>query len=133
MFEKTRLDELEFLKGGQRWGQLIQLPERKKLIEEIQQLRQTLMDITMDHDQLKYVVCENIKAEYMVIFGQKEYQVYQLFCEYLRLRRKRELVQAKVNRQESIDVADIEELLNWEFQNYEEQLQAELEKIIEAI
>lgn len=88
---------LEFLiliifKKGISMGKIIEFPEDKKLREKLKELKKTLEDIVLERDNLYYVVCENIKTQYMLIFGSLEYKVFSAFCKYHRLRRKRTLI-----------------------------------------
>ena len=67
---------------------LIEYPEYR-ILKEVHALRKELSQVIFEHDDLKYTICENIKNEYLLEFGNLEYRDYELYCEYLRLRRKR--------------------------------------------
>ena len=60
----------------------------------------------------------------MLIFGGLEYKVFSAFCKYHRLRRKKALIQARINRKEKIDV---------EFADYKEKLDCKMDEINRAI
>lgn len=109
--------------------EVIKSPEYEKLESEVREKQQELSDILFIHDDLKYVICENIKTNYLVEIGGLEYEVFEKFCEFLRLRRKKELIQAKINRNEKPDLAKIEQQLKKEFADYQEQMQKRLEDI----
>ena len=109
--------------------EVIKSPEYEKLESEVREKQQELSDILFVHDDLKYVICENIKTNYLVEIGGLEYEVFEKFCEFLRLRRKKELIQAKINRNEKPDLAKIEQQLKKEFADYQEQMQKRLEDI----
>ena len=109
--------------------EVIKSPEYEKLESEVREKQQELSDILFVHDDLKYVICENIKTEYLSEIGGLEYEVFEKFCEFLRLRRKKELIQAKINRNEKADLAKIEQQLKKEFADYQEQMQKRLEDI----
>ena len=70
-------------------GQIIEFPDIKKLKESIKELKKTLGDYVLERDNLILVVCENINAEYKLEFGSLEYSLYESYCKYLRLRRKK--------------------------------------------
>ena len=76
-------------------GQIIELPDIAALKREIQELKKSLEELVFERDELRFVVCENIKMTYMLEIGNLEYRVYDAYCDYLRLRRKKEFIQAK--------------------------------------
>ena len=54
--------------------------------------------------------------------GVLEYKLYEFQCKLLRLKRKIELYQMKINRQEIPNENEIEEKLDIEYKKYEEKL-----------
>ena len=114
-------------------GQIIEFPDIKKLKEKIRSLRRELEDLYPEKEHLVGVVCENIQRDYTLVFGSLEYKLYEAYCEYLRLRRKRDLIQAKVNRGEEPDMEAIESRLDEEFREYKRRLEEQMEEINEAI
>lgn len=114
-------------------GKIIEFPDEKKLKEKVKELKSNLEDLIFEKNNLQFVICENIKMEYMIIFGSLEYEIYEAYCKYLRLRRKKEMVQAKKNRQESIKIKNIEKELDGEFLEYKKKLDEKIEEINEAI
>ena len=52
--------------------------------------------------------------EYMLKLGSLEYKAYETQCSALRLKRKIDLIQGKLNRQDKIIISQIEEILNEE-------------------
>lgn len=76
-------------------GQIIEFPDDKRSRERIQELKKTLEDLVFERDNLKFVICEIIKTAYMLSFGSLEYRLYKAYCKYLRLKRKRDMIQAK--------------------------------------
>ena len=89
-------------------GDLIEFPDVKQSMEKIRRLKEDLEALLLEREHLRSVVCVNIQREYTLVFGGLEYQIYKASCDYLRLRRKKELIQAKKNRQESIKIGNIE-------------------------
>lgn len=114
-------------------GQIIEFPDIKKLKEKIRSLRRELEDLYPEKEHLLGVICENIQRDYTLVFGSLEYKLYEAYCEYLRLRRKRDLIQAKVNRGEKPDMEAIESRLDEEFCDYKRRLEEQMEEINEAI
>ena len=66
--------------------------------ERILALRIELEKLFYERDELICIICENIEMQYMLLFGDLEYKLYKAYCKYLRLRRKKEMIQAKKNR-----------------------------------
>lgn len=114
-------------------GQIIEFPEVAKLKRKIQKLKNSLEDLVLERDELRFVICKNIKTSYMLEIGNLEYRVYEAYCEYLRLRRKKELIQAKKNRQETIKMEEIENLLDEEFRSYKKKLEEKINEINQAL
>ena len=114
-------------------GQIIELPEMKELKEEIHKLKDLLNDLLLQRDELILVICENIKTEYMLEFGTLEYKLYEVYCKYLRLRRKRDLIQSRVNSQKSIRLEAIEQQLDLEFQEYKDKLKEKMDEVSKSI
>lgn len=114
-------------------GQIIEFPDVLALKKEISQLKKSLEDLLIERDELRFVICENIKMRYMLEIGNLEYRVYKKYCDFLRLRRKKEIIQAKKNRQENIDMENIENLLDEEFLDYEKKLDEKIYEINQAL
>lgn len=124
---------LTIFKKGISMGKIIEFPDDKKLKEKLKNLKETLSDLVLERDNLYYVVCENIKTQYMLIFGSLEYKVFSAFCKYHRLRRKKALIQARINRKEKIDLSEIESILDLEFAEYKKKLDKKMDEINHAI
>lgn len=114
-------------------GEVIQLAIIRELSEEIERLNQELSDLFYERDHLKLVVCENIQTQYMLVFGYLEYELQRCYLQFYRLRRKKELLQIKINRQEAIDLDSIDSQLDLEFAEYQQQLNEKFEEIEEAL
>lgn len=112
---------------------IIILPELEELKAEVERLRTELSMLMLERDELKFVICKNIEAEYMLKLGGLEYKAYEAQCNVLRLKRQLELMQARLNRQESIVMAVIETILNTEFAEYQKKLDEQVGKMNEAI
>ena len=114
-------------------GQIIEFPDDKRSREKIQELKKTLEDLVFERDNLKFVICENIKTAYMLSFGSLEYRLYKAYCKYFRLKRKRDMIQAKKNRQEKIKMEVIDKKLDEEFADYKKKLDEKVDEINHAL
>lgn len=99
------------------------------LKKEIQTLEEELSKLILKKDHLVLVVGKNLETAYLLAFGQKEYRIYQLQVALSRLKRKGSLIQAKINRKETIDVKQIEAVLEKEFCNYQQNLRQKMQEL----
>ena len=107
-------------------------PKYGQLVDAIHQLKNELSNVVYEFDHLRFHVCENIQMQYMLEFGNLQYQALLEEYNYRRLKRKKELIQAKMNRQESIDLHQIEATLDFEFRYYQYLLDKQLNQWNEA-
>ena len=107
--------------------------EYENLKNELLKKRTELSMLVLQRDELKYVICKNIETEYMLELGSLEYCLYQSECIIMRLKRKVELIQTRINRQEKIDVPAIDKLLDEQFREYQQKLEEKIKKMNEAI
>lgn len=114
-------------------GEIVEFPDTKNLKEKIKTLRKNLEDLLIEKDNLESIVCENIKTKYTLLFGGLEYKLYKASCEYLRLRRKREMIQAKKNREEKVDIKAIEADIDNEFFEYKKKLDEKISEMNRAL
>lgn len=114
-------------------SKLIYFPEYIKLDKEVKTLSDTLCERVLTRDELRHVICPNIESEYMLILGSLEYKLYETECECLRAKRKCELLQVKVNRQEAINLFEIEKKLDAEFEEYQKRLEEKMNSVNEAL
>ena len=112
---------------------VILFPEFEKLLEETKRLRTEFSMLLLEKDELQYVVCKNIETAYMLALGSLEYKAYEMECEMLRLYRKIELIQMRINRQEKIDLTAIEQTLEEEFAAYQQKLEEQINKMNAAL
>lgn len=120
-------------KSSEATGKIVPLPEHEALREEIEKLRVELSMLVLERDELFFVECRNIEMAYMLSVGGLEYKAYELECAVLRLKRKAELIQARKNRQEKVILSDIEKVLDMEFAEFREKLNAQLMKMNAAL
>lgn len=116
-------------------GDLIEFPDVNRSREKIRRLKNDLEALLLEREHLRSVVCVNIQREYTLAFGGLEYKIYKASCDYLRLRRKKDLIQAKKNRKEKIQLEAIEVQLDEEFLEYKKKLDekmAEVNRVLKA-
>lgn len=101
-------------------GGMVEYPDIER--DKASRLREELASAVGERDELRYVICPNIETAYMLAIGSLEYRTFELRCRMLRLRRKAELIQTMINRQEPIDEAKIDAILNGEFAEYQMRL-----------
>lgn len=114
-------------------GDLIEFPDVKQSREKIRRLKNDLEALLLEREHLRSVICVNIQREYTLVFGGLEYQIYKASCDYLRLRRKKELIQAKKNRRERIDLKAVEARLDEEFRDYKKKLDEKMAEVNRAL
>lgn len=115
-------------------GNLIILhPDFVKLKADVDKLRTELSMHVLERDDLLYQECRNIEMAYMLSIGVLEYKAYEIECAVLRLKRKAELIQAKKNRQEKIVLSKIEDMLDFEFAEYQEKLNEQIDRMNAAL
>lgn len=98
---------------------IIQFPDLVILKESIERIRTELSKLMLERDELQFVICKNIETEYMLKLGSLEYKAYEAQCKVMRLKRKMDLIQARKNRQEVINLTVIDTILDEEFVEYQ--------------
>lgn len=112
---------------------IIVLPDFEALKKEVAKLRTELSMLFLERDQLLCHECKNIEMAYMLAVGTLEYKAYEIECRVRRQKRKMELIQAKINRQEKVIVSQIDHSLDVEFAAYQAQLNEKIEKMNNAL
>lgn len=112
---------------------IILYPEYEELKRTVEKLRTELSMLVLERDELLYITCKNIEMVYLLKLGGLEYKAYELQCEAARLKRKLELMQIHINRQEEIDFKTIEITLDIEFREYQEKLDEQIHQVNDAI
>lgn len=115
------------------WSIIILHPDFEKLKMDVDKLRIELSMLVLERDNLLYHECKNIETAYMLSIGTLEYKVYEIECGIYRLKRKMELIQARKNRQEKIIISAIDDILDFEFAEYQEKLSERLGKVNAAL
>lgn len=112
---------------------IILFPKYEELKSEVEELRADLVKLYFEYDELRFVICPNIEMQYMLALGALEYKLYETQCKMLRLKRKMELIRAKLNRQEKVVISEVEEQLDEEFAEYQDLLEMQIEAMNEAL
>ena len=111
---------------------IIKNPEFDKLVLAIQKLETELAALVLDRDSLLYHVCPKLQTEYMLKIGKLEYAVFEHECKILRGKRKIEMIQAMLNKEEKYDVVKIDKQLDNEYKEYTQKLIEKQKEINEA-
>ena len=108
-------------------------PDISKIQKDNERLKAEITMAVLERDDLKFNQCRNIETAYMLKLGNLEYKAYKAECDMLREKRKMELVQARINRQEQIDLKSIGHVLDEEFLEYQSRLDERLDRMNEAL
>jgi len=106
-------------------------PEYDALVSSIQKLEAELSELVYRRDTLLYHVCPVIQTEYMLKIGKIECAIFECQCKILRVKRKIELIQVSLNKEQPYNIDEIEKKLDEEYQEYTQKLlekQKEIEK-----
>jgi hypothetical protein len=103
------------------------------LRRDIDSLRDGLLALYLEHDELLFHVCDNLKTAYMLKFGAFEYNAYEWECKVRRIRRKIELARVDLNCGEPLDITAIDMRLDVEYAEYTKNLKKKINDINEAL
>ena len=103
-----------------------------RLKAQIAALRELLFSLILERDQLVQTGLHEIEAQYMREVGNLEAEVYREEYEARLLKRKLELMRARVNREEPICEEEINESLRGEYEAYQVKYRIYVEKVHEA-
>ena len=107
-------------------------PEIIKLQTEVSTLEKELGKLILEQDEMVNAVKPNLEAEYQKTIGYKELECLENEITARRLKRQIELIQAAVNRQETIAIEKVEKQLDDEFQEWYEKIDDQYQKVKEA-
>lgn len=107
--------------------------EIQKWKDKLEAYQEQLAELIFQKDFLVFHVCKNIESKYLLKFGGLELKIYRLECGILRKKRKLELIQKQINRQESVNLESIEQSLEMEFLTYQKELEKMMENMEKAI
>lgn len=101
---------------------LITNPEQVRLREEIREMRNKIILLLQERDELLLVECKGIEARYMSLVGALEAEAFREELVYRRTKRKMEMLQSLANRREHADEEKIEQLLDEEMAGFQQRL-----------
>lgn len=96
---------------------------------EVANLKDQLSQLIFQYDNLISHVGPEIERQYVLEFGRYEYKLYELELNIDKLRRKLQLIQIEINHENPIDLDKIEKILQEEFEEYEKQVQSQIDEI----
>jgi len=108
---------------------IIQSQEYKDKKNEIKSLKSELAKLISERDLLENTVKKNLEALYAAKIGINEFNLFKIECEIARLKRKIELFQQKINHGEKVDIADIDDQLNIEYEKWDKEMSVMLNNI----
>ncbi|MDI9490075.1 MAG: hypothetical protein QM211_01775 [Bacillota bacterium] len=112
----------------------IMLAKQKENFErDIDSLRRELQEIILEHDFLLHHVCKNLRTKYILQIGTLEYKLHEIYIEVETAKRKLELIQMRVNRQEPVCIIEIEHILEKELDLYRKELRKRLNQVKQAL
>jgi len=103
------------------------------LTRDVEALRDGLLALYLEHDELVFHICRNLKTAYMLKFGALEYNVYEWQCKVLRIRRKTEMVRVEKISGKPVDIAAIDAQLDIQYAEYADNLKKKIDDINEAL
>ena len=96
---------------------------------EVTKLKEKLTQLIFEYDNLMDHICPEIERRYVLEFGTYEYSLYKVELEIDKQKRKLKLIQTEINHENEIDMSKIEEKVSKEFEEYEKQLQDQIDEI----
>lgn len=110
-------------------GEIVLAPEMTEKRNRLASLRAELADLFEKREFMVSHERDQLTALYTSLIGKLQYEEYALKVAVSRLRRKSELVQAKRNRGEKIDIEAIEQQVENEFWEHQQKIQRQLDEI----
>ena len=108
----------------------IQLPiETQMKREKLANLKQELAELFEMREHMIYFERPHLIAAYTKLVGEFKYEEFSLKVSVKRQKRKAELIQARINRNEPVIIEEIEKQLDEEFAEYERQLNEQMDAI----
>ena len=97
-------------------------PELEEKQDNLNALRSELAKLISDRDISEHTVKKNLEALYITKIGKNEYELISFECQAARLKRKIELIQAKLNHAEVVDLTVVEKQLDEEYKEWQEKM-----------
>ena len=104
-------------------GNVIMHPEFERLCKKCQGAVKQLSMLICEYDEMVFQHGPLLEAKYVEAFGALDMAVYEAYVKIAYLKRKIDLTQACLNRNEQPDLTKIEDTLQTEFESYQKELQ----------
>ena len=102
--------------------------EYERLLEEIENLRTLIVQLTTEKDDLVFRECRDLAAEYDAKIGELEMRVLEGELRIQELKRIIEILQAQINRQEKRSEKKARETAHKEYEKFQEELHKKAEE-----
>jgi gas vesicle protein len=93
-------------------------PEYQEMLELHDDLKEELIKLYADKEDLLNTVKLNLELDYQLKIGKKQYELIMVRIEALRLKRKVEILQSAINRQVKCSIGVVEAQLDFEFEKW---------------
>ena len=103
-------------------------PEFNAHYRQIQAIRKRIVQTLAQREELVSVVCPNLSMEYYIHLEPEDTKLFQLQCQFKRLKREISLIQWYINQQLPIDMAEIQRKLDMEYQEYDDMVRRQFEE-----
>lgn len=107
-------------------------PEFARLSEECELLKEELAALFAEWEHTVRTVIPNLEADYVVKLGALQHQLLQLQIDIQRTKREIDIIQAALNRGETVDDQMIQQQLENEFEGWKAKLDGQLKEITDA-
>lgn len=104
-------------------------PQYQQLKKDYQNLCDKFSERIAELSELRSTIMPNIETDYMLKIGSKEHQLFSLQVQMQQLKREISLWQAAQNRGEITTESEVKAIIRREFQEYQQQLQEQQQKI----
>ena len=95
---------------------------------QIQAIRKRIVQTLAQREELVSVICPNLSMEYYIHLEPEDTKLFQLQCQFKRLKREISLIQWYINQQLPIDMEEIQRKLDMEYQEYDEMVRRQYEE-----
>ena len=96
---------------------------------EYQMLKDKLSNLILECETLKFQICPELERRYLINFGILEFELYKKDVELSRLKRKLQLIQIQINHESEINIDEINQQLDEEFDEYEKNIKKQMEDL----
>lgn len=96
---------------------------------EYENLKNKLAQLVFEYNELKYRICPALEDRYVRKFGILEWELYKKDVELSKIKRKLQLIQIRINNEESINIDEINRQLDEEFLAYEKNISKQMEEL----